>query len=119
MTSPDQGGWISYKPGDPIPEGRVKVQLGVSSRAVFGFHGADEWDWGEIGAGIIVAYLPEKAPEETEAERLARCAPELAEALKEAELQIVYLTEKFSATGTGNAVLARIRQALKDAGVEP
>lgn len=43
-------------------------------------------------------------------------APDLIAALTEAELQIEYLHEKFSETGSGNAVLAKIRAALALAG---
>ena len=42
-------------------------------------------------------------------------APLLLEALKEAQLQIEYLHEKFKATGTGNTVLARIQIVLNKA----
>ena len=38
--------------------------------------------------------------------------PELVEALEEAKLQIEYLHGKFKETGTGNAVLTKIEQAL-------
>ena len=38
----------------------------------------------------------------------------LEEALKEARLQIEYLHGKFQATGSGNAVLARIDSALEE-----
>ena len=37
---------------------------------------------------------------------------EMVEALREAELQIVYLHEKFAETGSGNTTLARIRSVL-------
>jgi hypothetical protein len=37
------------------------------------------------------------------------------EALQEAQLQIEYLHGKFSETGTGNKVLAKIKEALTDA----
>ena len=43
-------------------------------------------------------------------ERTERCL----EALREAERQIVYLHAKFQATGSGAAVLGRIRNALAD-----
>lgn len=39
----------------------------------------------------------------------------LLEALEEAQLQIEYLSAKFPATGSGEAVLAKIRAALKKA----
>lgn len=43
---------------------------------------------------------------------------ELVEALTEAKLQIEYLHEKFKATGSGNAVLAKIEAALALAALE-
>lgn len=52
-------------------------------------------------------------------------AAQLFEALKQAGLQIEYLSEKFGPTGTGEAVLARIRSAISaaqaciDAGARP
>lgn len=39
-------------------------------------------------------------------------APEMADELAEAALQIEYLHDKFQKTGTGNAVLDRIRRLL-------
>lgn len=39
----------------------------------------------------------------------------LVEALQEAALQLQYLTDKFGETGTGNAILARIRATIKEA----
>lgn len=39
--------------------------------------------------------------------------------LEEARLQIEYMQSKFEPTGTGNAVLARIRHVLSDVGTPP
>lgn len=47
--------------------------------------------------------------------RLIAAAPDMLEALQEARLQITYLHEKFAATGSGNAVLARIDAAIAKA----
>ena len=41
-------------------------------------------------------------------------AERLREALRDASLQIEYLHEKFQETGTGNAVLAKLRTLLGD-----
>jgi hypothetical protein len=46
---------------------------------------------------------------------LIAAAPDLAAALAECVIQIEYLHEKFSETGSGNAVLARARAALAKA----
>jgi hypothetical protein len=46
---------------------------------------------------------------------LIAAAPDLLEVLKEAKLQIEYLDEKFVATGTTSAVLARINAAIAKA----
>lgn len=46
---------------------------------------------------------------------LIAAAPELYAALEEARLQIEYLHEKFSETGSGNNVLAKIDAALDKA----
>lgn len=51
--------------------------------------------------------------------RLISAAPDMAEALINAQLQIEYLHDKFKETGTGNAVIAQIEAALKKAGVLP
>ena len=48
--------------------------------------------------------------------RLIAAAPDLLEALKEAILQIEYLHEKFSPTGSGEAVLAKAKTAIARAG---
>lgn len=40
---------------------------------------------------------------------------DLLAALEQAELQIVYLHERFKPTGSGNAVLAHIRDAISKA----
>ena len=47
--------------------------------------------------------------------RLNAAAPDMYEALQEAKLQIEYLHEKFTVTGTGNTILSRIQQALDKA----
>lgn len=46
---------------------------------------------------------------------MASSAPELLEALKEAEQQIIYLHAKFRETGSGNKVLSIIKQAIQKA----
>jgi len=46
---------------------------------------------------------------------LITAAPELYYALAEAALQLEYLHEKFTETGSGNAVLARIRDVMAKA----
>lgn len=46
---------------------------------------------------------------------LIAAAPDLYEALAEAELQIEYVHEKFAATGSGNNTLVKIRAALAKA----
>jgi uncharacterized protein YllA (UPF0747 family) len=43
----------------------------------------------------------------------ADIADELADVIKEAILQIEYLHNKFQETGTGNAVLSRLKAALE------
>ena len=58
--------------------------------------------------------LDQKSGEEL-ADAAFAAAPDLLAALDEARLQIEYLGEKFGETGTGNAVLARIRAALAKA----
>lgn len=52
-----------------------------------------------------------------ECDRLTAEAARLRAALQEARIQIAYLHEKFTATGSGNQVLARIDAAL-DGGKE-
>lgn len=47
--------------------------------------------------------------------KLIAAAPELLEALEEAKIQIEYLHGKFKETGSGNAVLSRMEQAIKKA----
>lgn len=46
---------------------------------------------------------------------LIATAPEMLEALKEAALQIEYLHGKFKETGSGNATLARVQDAIAKA----
>jgi hypothetical protein len=46
---------------------------------------------------------------------LIEIAGDLLAPLKEAEVQIDYLHDKFGETGSGNAVLARIREAIAKA----
>ena len=50
---------------------------------------------------------------------LIAAAPRLYKALESARLQIEYLHEKFQETGSGNAVLAQINEALRAARKEP
>lgn len=77
MTQDSKGGWVDYKPGDPVPSLRVRVRFLCGLEAP-GIWSADLWDWEETGPYQIVAYLPGAEREETEAERLARAALEAA-----------------------------------------
>lgn len=61
-----KGGWIDYKPGDPVPSLRVRVRF-LCGEELSGFWSADSWDWEETGPYQIVAYLPEAAPALVEA----------------------------------------------------
>ena len=47
--------------------------------------------------------------------KLIAAAPELLEALREAQIQIEYLHDKFKETGSGNGVLFNINQAIQKA----
>jgi hypothetical protein len=47
--------------------------------------------------------------------RMIAAAPMMLNALNEASIQIEYLHEKFGETGSGNAVLTRVRAAIKAA----
>ena len=67
---------------------------------------------------IGTIYKTRGRPSKANAHMIA-AAPDLYEALEEAVLQIEYLEDKFSHTGTGTSGLARIRAALAKARGEP
>jgi hypothetical protein len=71
------------------------------------------------GDEYIIAKLPPPldggAKEFIDNARLMMTAPELYETLKEAENQIDYMQDKFAETGTGNAVMNKIKHVLKKA----
>lgn len=74
-----KGGWIDYKPGDPVPSGNVRIRHDNCWEST-SFLPAEEWaGW---VSGVIIAYLPQAPREEAEAERLAKAAPALVEALR-------------------------------------
>ena len=66
------------------------------------------------GSGFIPEYVDNDKEAQANA-NLISAAPELYDALSETALQIEYLHDKFSETGTGNAVLVRARIALAKA----
>lgn len=69
----------------------------------------------EAGGGYLTNGFGLRGYIEPEDARLIAAAPDLYEALQEAKLQIEYLNGKFTATGTGNAVLSKIEAALEKA----
>ena len=85
-------------------------------------HTPEKWeivcaDWDADGNARFTMNFPEHDARKW---TLIKAAPDLLEALKDAVLQIEYMHEKFTTTGTGNAMLARIRAAIARAtGGEP
>ena len=71
------------------------------------------------GTSMVVEVGGDASIPELEANaRLIASSPVMYEALREAVLQIEYLHDKFQETGTGNAVLAKLKAALAKSGGE-
>ena len=102
------GPWVTVRNGYIVPADHAKRAIG----------GADdpEVHRREYAQQIATVYHDRLGRGDREANaRLIAAAPDMREALGEAERQIEYLHDKFSETGSGNAVLARIRAALAKA----
>lgn len=70
--------------------------------------------WAEF-ARIWIQVEGEDFPEGRANARLIAAAPDLLAACQEASLQLQYLADKFNATGTGTAVLAKLDAAIAKA----
>lgn len=63
-------------------------------------------------SGFALSASPEASQNTRDVLKAVMLHDDLVSALEEAERQIVYLHEKFQATGSGEAALAKIRSAL-------